>query len=122
MAYVYRPLLQKSRDDDIVDLDLDDNLFCDLGSVWEIFKHGDYDAAFAPLYILACKNNPKAQFLMGIYYENGLGEILKSLRDAAEFYTRVIVNNEHEHTFYLRKKAEDRLYHVITIQSSKCHY
>ena len=71
----------------------DEHLFASIGEPWELFKQKDYENAFKPIYLLAKKNNPQAQYLLGEIYENGLGKIFKSFKDASKWYTQATVNS-----------------------------
>jgi TPR repeat protein len=94
----------------------DDALFSSLGKGWELFKNKDYENAFSPIYHLANKNNPQAQYLLGEIYENGLGKIFKSFKDASKWYTQAIINSNH---LSLKKKAGAGLNRTIANSSSE---
>lgn len=97
-----------------LDDEKDNDLFYCLGKAWDLFQQREYEKAFSPIYLLSRKDNPQAQFLLGKFYEFGLGKIYKDMKKAAELYTQANVNSDN---IYLRKKAVAALNRTITISS-----
>jgi hypothetical protein len=95
---------------------IDNFIFSDLGESWEYYKNGNYINAFDKIYCLSCLKNPKCEYLMGEYCEFGLGEVLKSPKDAAHYYSRAIMNGDN--FYFLKVKAEEGLESVINLKKN----
>ena len=78
---------------------------------FELYKQGDFYSSFAKIYCLSCLGDAEAEYIIGEYYELGLGEITKSPKEAAEYYTRSILHSKNCPNIKL--KAEAGLIRII---------
>jgi len=107
---IYHPVNSENPQHEFVN---EDCMFSKLGEPWDLFKNKDYKLAFKPIYTLACTKNPIAEYLIGEFCENGLGEISKSPKDAADFYSRAVIDSSTQEFCDLRRKAENSLKRII---------
>lgn len=74
---------------------VDENeVFSNLGKVWEEFKNQNFEACYPPIFSLQIQKKPEALYLMGVMYENGYNGFRQHLGQTIEWYTLALAYSE----------------------------
>jgi hypothetical protein len=97
-------------------IDLQEDVFDCLGIGWDLFKKRKYNESFNHIYLLSKMKNYQAQYLLGRFYEYGLGDTQKDLKSSYDLYFSVFVNSENDS---LKSMSEEGIARTLKqIQSS----
>jgi TPR repeat protein len=78
-----------------------DEVFSCLGKGFVLFKQKKYEEAFNHIYLLSMRRDYAAQYLLGTFYEYGLGNIHKNINSAYNLYVSAYCNSSDDYLIYL---------------------
>ncbi len=97
-----------------------DHVFFVLGKAWELFKLKEYDEAYYQLNRFKdCDEHPKSQYILGEYYEKGLGRINAVPEDALKYYMKAASNEKTRKGSYLHEMALEGALRVLEVLKEK---